>query len=532
MSPHQSNDQRDLRSTLIVGLLTVCSRVAGLAREAVLALFLGTRVEADAFRVAFLLPNLLRRLVGEGAATSAFVAVYSRHARSEGDEGGVDFAERFLTLWICGLAIIALAGAYFMSDLFHVIRPALGDGKLTEPANFALTIDVSRIVFGYVFFIGGVAAAQGILNARRIFGAPAFVPALFNVVVVAAACILATLFAPGRAVFAIAYAILIGGAFQLAWLIPPLWRIGVRFKLRSPFGHAGVSDVLRLMVPGIIGAGVYQLSVVLSTLIAGRLPHTGSIASLAYSNRFMEFVLGVFVVALSTVSLTSLARFAAAGDEELFATRALEMVRLILFVTIPSTAGLFVIHSPLISLVLEQGEFGDTSLAMTVAAFRCHLPGLVAIGVSRALVAGFHARKNLRTPVVVAAWILPFNLALAYVLSLGPLRHAGIALAASVAAWVQCATLLSLFYREVPRLRLTGLPRFLALTIVVSAVMGAICQLSAAAIPLPEGKILRAAWILIVVGIGVVSFFGLATLCRLPESRALLGLFRRSRHVD
>ncbi len=506
----------DVRRTLLVGGLTLLSRVAGLVREATLALFLGTGVAMDAFRVAFLLPNLLRRLVGEGAISSVFVAVYSRR---RGDT--TVFVDKFLTLWFSLAALLTIAGVVLVGPCARAVRPLLGDGALAEPENLELTIDVTRVVFWYLFFVGSMAALHGVLNARGRFGAPAGVPLLFNVVFVGSTFALAPFFPADTVVFAVAFAAVLGGIAQLAFLLRVLWRAGARFRLRNPFDDPSIREILRLLVPGVLGAGVYQINIVLNTVIAARLPE-GAVSSLGYSNRFMEFVLGIFVVALSTVSLTSLSRVAASGDRDELARRSARMLRLVVVVTIPSTVGLFFIHEPMIALILRAGAFQDESLRLTAAAFRFHVFGLVSVGIVRAIVATFHAQKNLRTPILVSLVVVPVDVVLAAVLSSGTLGHRGIALASSAAAALHATLLLGAYARTLPRASLEGVAGTIGKTLIASGAMAGVLYGFSVVWAAPEEKLLQTAWLAVAVGAGAVTYAGSARLFRLEEVSLLV----------
>jgi putative peptidoglycan lipid II flippase len=282
------------------------------------------------------------------------------------------------------------------------------------------------------------------------------------------------------------------------------------------------------MLPATLGAGVYQVNVAINTVIAMRLPE-GAVSSLGYSNRFMEFVLGIFVIALSTVSLTSFSRIAAAGRREELAARATEVFRLVLFVTIPSTVGLWILREPAISLILRSGQFQERSLDLTVAAFRFHLLGLAFVGLVRVLVATCHSQKDIRSPIVASLFVLPVNLALAAVLSSGPMGHTGIALASSVAAGVHAVLLFEICRFRLPTLRLRPLLAILFQSGIGSAVMAAVCLAALWAWPVPEGKLLQALWLLVIVAAGAAVYFGVTAALRVDECRVLLGSLLRRR---
>jgi putative peptidoglycan lipid II flippase len=512
-----------LRSAFLVGSITFLSRITGLFREIVHAWFLGTGMAADAFRVAFQLPNLFRRLVGEGAVSSAFVPVYAQSTIREGSGEGKVFAEKFLTLWIGLLALMTLLGIALSGWIIE------GACAFREAAKLELTTQLSRILFGYLILIGGAAAAQGILNARGIFGAPSFAPVVFNVVFIAAASYLVPRLGAGREAFAMAFAVLLGGFFQLVLVLPSLWRLGIRFRPRSPFGHPGVRQVLRLLIPGTLGAGVYQINVVLSTALATRL-ETGAVAALGYSNRLMEFVLGIFVFAVSTVSLTALSRHAAEENQPAFQRTLSEVLRLVIFITVPSTVGLYVLRRPILSFLFETGQFDQRSLELTAQAFRYHVLGMALVGINRILVASFYARKDFRTPLFNGAVNVAANLLLAYTLSEGNLQHAGIALAASLAAGLQMVTLLFSLTRRLGGLRFPGLLSGAAKTLLASAVMGAASYFAMAQTwgPRLHGKLSQGMVIAALILLGAGVFFAVSWLLRSEELSVLFrGLTRK-----
>ncbi len=515
-----------LRSASLVGALTLVSRITGLLRESIHAWFLGTGMAADAFRIAFLLPNLLRRLVGEGAISSAFVPVYTEHLHRRGPEEGRIFAEKFLTFWLLVVTVIALLGIALAG---WIVSGIFGRGAFNDPEKLSLTAGLSRLLFWYLVLIGAVAAAQGILNARGVFGLPAFAPIAFNLVFAAAAWLLVPRLGAGKEAFALAVAVLAGGVVQLLVLVPPLIALGIRLRPRYPFDHPGVREVMRLLLPGTIGAGIYQINVTLSTAMAARLDE-GSVASLSYSNRLMEFVLGIFVFALSTVSLTALARHSAAGDRPAFERTLSDVLRLTVFITLPSTVGLYILRRPILALLFENGQFAQHSLDLTQAAFRWHIAGMVFVGWNRVLVACFHAQKDLKTPVAQGAANMCVHLALAYVLS-EALGHSGIALAASAAAFCQTLSLFWVLSRRMRGLRFPGLARTTLKTLVASTVMGAACVLGMRFVWTPDvhSKLAEAAGIAVIIAAGMGVFFASARVLRAEEVRMLLGAMRSRR---
>ena len=516
-SESAAGDTNAVRSVLAVGAFTLLSRIAGLGRDATRAYFLGAGAVADAFQVAFMIPNVLRRLVGEGAVSSALVPVFTEYARDRSESEQVEFAERFLSFWIPFVAVVTAVGM-IVSGAF--VSLAFSFGSFAAPEKIALTASLTRFLFVYLFFVGVGAAFQGLLHARGIFAVPSAGPALFNLVFIA----VAWWFAPGldgerERVFVIAGAVLVGGAFQLALLVPLIWRGGVRPRFRWPFRDAGVRRVLVLFVPAVFGAGIYQINVLLSTVLAGRLDEEGAVTVLAYSNRLMEFVLGVYVFALGTVSLTSLSRLAAAGDDSEFREGLFAVLRWVLFITVPSAVGLFVLREPVLDLLFRAGAFDEKALAKTARAFRYHVPGVIFVGLSRILVNAFYARKDVATPVRIAAVNLVAHVGLAYALSEGEFSFAGIALASTVTAVLQVILLWSTLASRVSGLSPLRLAAPAARTVIAATAMGGVVWACVPWVDDGVGK-LELAWRLgAVISLGAGGFFAFAAATGLEEAR-------------
>jgi putative peptidoglycan lipid II flippase len=506
------------RSALAVGLLTLLSRITGLFRVTTQAHFLGTGPVADAFGVAFQIPNLLRRLVGEGAVSAAVVPVFARAASGQDRAQEKVFLEKFLSLWLVLVLAVTVAGVLFSGWIVGLL---FRWGSFRDAEKFALTVDLTRFLFWYLLFIGAAAAFQGILNARNVFALPSTSPLVFNLAFVAGAWIAAPGLPPGDRAFVLAGAVLVGGALQLAIMVPAVWRLGARPRPRWPLDHPGVRKMLRLLLPATFGAGVYQINTLINTAIAARLEDGGAVAALNYSNRFMELVLGIFVISLGTVSLSTLSRQAAEKDLAAYRATALDLLRLVGFVTIPSTVGLFLLRRPMLSLFLESGEFGAQSLEETASAFQFHLLGLCCVGMSRVLVNCFYALGEVAIPVRIGALNLLVDLPLAWILSATQLTFSGIALAASLAAAVQMLALLFALRRRAPQLNLLEALPSLFKTSLAAAIMGALVW-SAAGFLRPEvGKPLLACLLFLTVAGGAAVFFAASSLLGMPEARML-----------
>ncbi len=511
-----------LRSAFAVGFITFLSRITGLMREFTYAYFLGTGTGADAFGVAVLLPNIFRRLVGEGAISSAFVPVFTRHIHKEGPAAVRAFAEKFFTLWMVLLIAITLLGMAFAGMAFLSIQGFVA----WPPEKLVLTASLSRWLFPYLFVIGLSAVAGGVLNSFGNFALPSATPLFYNLAFIAAGWLLSGFFPGEQAVYSFTIGVLVGGALQLAVLIPPLWRMGIRFRPSWWGGHAGVREVLRLLIPGAFGAGVYQINVMVSSMIAMKISDEGAVAALRFSGRLMEVVLGIFVFALSTVSLTTLSRMAAAGDRDGFRSTLSEVIRLTGFITFPSAVGLYILREPVISVLLQYGRFDDRSALLTASAFQCYIPGLFLVGINRVLVSAFYSLKDIWFPLQVGVVNLVINAILSWVLidpALG-LGHIGIALASTLAAFLQAVCLIAGFARKergflAGREILASLVRSLASAVVMGAVALALLWI----IPRGAGKPLLAVLLAAAILICGAVFFSVGIGLGARESASLTG---------
>jgi putative peptidoglycan lipid II flippase len=515
-----------IRSALAVGLITFLSRITGLIRESTMAHFLATGVGADAFRIALQIPGVFRRLVGEGAISSAFVPVFTRHVQKQDPHEIRIFAEKFYTLWTAGLLAITLAGVALAGGILLSLQGIVS----WTPDRLALTASLTRWLFPYLFLVGLSAVAQGILNSYKVFALPSATPLLFNLAFIASGWLVAPLLEKEDVPYAFAGGVLAGGFLQIAILVPPIWKLGIRLRPRWPGGHPGVREVLRLLLPGAFGAGIYQINVCISSFLAMRIPAEGPVAALGYAGRLMEVVLGIFVFALSTVSLTTLSRQAASGDRPAFRATLSEVIRLTVFITVPSGIGLYLLRESVVSLIFRSGDFTPDSAALTIAAFEGYIPGIVIVGVNRILVSAFYAFQDTRTPVKVGAVNLAVNVA--FCLALMPsLAHVGIAAASTLAALVQGIWLVWTFTkRERDLLAAREILRSAARSILASVVLGGICLAFLQIAPAEErGKLVLGAWVLGTILAAAAAYFIAARILGAPEAGMLFQALRRRR---
>jgi putative peptidoglycan lipid II flippase len=441
-APHRPRRSGLLRSALGMSSITLLSRVLGLVREALRANYLGTGAASDAFGVAFQLPNLLRRFMGEGAMSAGFVPVFARKQQEEHTAATWRLASRsanLLFLVAGGTVILGILGAPVIVDLYvwlgAIGRPDAG----VEAATRELTISLTRWMFPYLLFVSLAALVQGVLNTFRIFWVSAFSAVLLNVVIIAAALWLAGGRDPRAASYVFAGAVVVGGVAQLAFQLPWLRGTGYRWSPAIGLRDPAIRDMARLLVPATLGAGIYQLNVMVSQAIAYTLPE-GSVSSLQYSSRLLELTLGVFAVSVATVILPRLSKEAGHGDLEAVRGTLAYAIRMVVFICLPATVGLSLLRRPIVSVLFERGEFGSESLAMTVFALSFHAPGLLFIALHRVLVPVFYALKDTKRPMIAAGASMVLNIGLCYALR-EPLGHGGIALANSASALLSAVIL-------------------------------------------------------------------------------------------
>ncbi len=428
-----------LRSTAVFGSLTLVSRLLGLARDVVIAAIFGSSASTDAFFVAFKIPNFMRRLFAEGAFSQAFVPVLGEYKKTRSVSelrGLVSRAAGTLAVILLVLTVIAVAAADYVVLLF-------APGFAADPETFALARDMLRITFPYLLFISLVACAQGVLNTHGIFGPPAFAPVLLNLTMIASAWWWAPLFP--EPIMALALAVLIAGVLQLLLMLPWLRSVGMLTLPRWGWRDSGVRRVLRLMVPGIFGSSVAQINLLVDTILASFLI-TGSISWLYYSDRLVEFPLGVFGVALGTVILPRLSGEHATSAPERFSRTLDWALRWGVLIATPAAVGLAVMAGPILTTLFHYGAFTEAdarAASLSLIAYAVGLHGFIMVKV---LSPGFFARQDMKTPVKYAAFSMLCNMVLSTgaVLTLREtgVGHAALALATGVAATVNAGLLL------------------------------------------------------------------------------------------
>jgi putative peptidoglycan lipid II flippase len=433
-----------LKSTAVTGAMTLISRITGLLRDMVFAGLIGAGASAaaDAFYVAFRIPNFLRRIFGEGAFSQAFVPVFSEY-RTKGDGARTRaFLDQLTGVFGAVLLGVTVAGVLAAPWLVAVLAP----GFLADPLKYGLTVDMLRIVFPYLFFVSLVAMAAGVLNTYHRFAAAAFTPVLLNLSLIAAALWLAPWLEPP--VMALAWGVFIAGAAQLAFQAPFLKRLDMlpRPRLVVRNRDEGVGRVFRLMLPAVFGVSVAQVNLLVNTLLASFLV-TGSVSWLYYSDRLMEFPLGIFGIALATVILPALSRHHARNSREEFSHLLDWGVRWVILIGLPASVGLIVLAGPMLATLFHFGAFTAHDVRMSAEALMAFSAGLLGFILVKVLAPGFYARQDTRTPVRIGVYSMLANIALSLAL-IAPLKHTGLAIAISIAAYVNAGLLFLRLRRE------------------------------------------------------------------------------------
>jgi putative peptidoglycan lipid II flippase len=512
-----------LRSVATVGSYTLVSRVFGFIRDILTAAILGAGPIADAFFVAQRLPNLFRSLFAEGAFSAAFVPLASG-ALAEGGKPAVrDFAEEAFAVLFAVLLAFVVLGEICMPWVMALIAPGFG----AEPGKFDLVVTLTRITFPYLLFISLTALQAGVLNAVERFAAPAATPILLNLFLIAA-LLLMTRFGwhDGQA---LAWAVSAAGVAQFLWLMLSCRRAGVGLRLRRPRLTPRVRETLRIMGPGVLGAGVTQINLVISTALASLLPG-GSVSYLYYADRLNQLPLGVVGIAIGTAILPPLSRQVRTGDVAGAAATQNRGVELALLLTLPAAAALVVLATPILSVLFERGAFGPAETSATAAALAAYAVGLPAFVLVKVLTPGFYAHRNTATPVKVAVVAVAVNFTLTLLL-MQFLAHVGVAIALSAAGWMQALTLLVLLARHghfrLDRRARGNIPRIAAATLGMAALLVVLRALLAAALAGPA--LLAVGALAGLIAAGVVAFAALILALGVTDWRELRGHLLRSR---
>ncbi|MGB5276976.1 MAG: murein biosynthesis integral membrane protein MurJ [Gammaproteobacteria bacterium] len=429
-----------LKSTLTVGSMTLLSRIFGLLRDITLANVFGVSGGTDAFLIAFKIPNFMRRLFAEGAFSQAFVPVFSEYKEKHSLEALRDLVDHVAGSLGTLLLLITVLGSIASPLLVYLFAPGFWD----EPIRFQLTADMLRITFPYLFFIALVAFAGGILNSYNKFAVPAFTPIILNLCLIAAALWLAPLF--DIPLMALAWGVAAAGVLQLLLQFPSLVKLHLFPKPRLKRHHEGVSRILRLMLPAVVGSSVAQINLLLDTIIASFLT-IGSVTWLYYSDRMLEFPLGVLGIAIATVILPALSRQHANASRDSFNQTLDWALKLVLLIALPAGIGLLILAGPILATLFQHGDFAASDTRMASLSLMAYVIGLPAFILIKVLAPGYYSRQDTKTPVKIAIIAMLSNMVLniLFVVPMVMLQyeapHVGLALATSSSGYINAILL-------------------------------------------------------------------------------------------
>jgi putative peptidoglycan lipid II flippase len=518
---HDGENAKVARAAGVVGLYTMLSRVFGFLRDVVVAAFFGAGLVTDAFFVAFRIPNLLRRMLGEGSLTVSFVPVFTEYLNKKTRAEALELANIAFTMLSVILVMVSIIGVIFSPVIVTVMAP----GFTKVPAQYELTVFLNRLMFPYIFFISLVALCMGILNALRHFAAPALSPVVLNISMIIAALTLRDFF--GEPIVALAVGVMIGGVLQLAMQWPFLVRMGIRLKPAFNFAHPGLKKIGLLMLPAVFGAAIYQINIFIGTILASFLPR-GSVSYLYYADRIVELPLGVFAIAVGTATLPSFSNQISRGNFEEFKKTLAFSTRLILFITIPAMIALIALREPIISVLFQRGHFDAASTILTAQALFFYAVGLWAFSVIRVIISAFYALQDTMTPMKAAIVALVVNVIFSLLLMF-PLKHGGLALATSIASAVNVILLMVILTKKIGCFMDRHFYGAVLRMILASAFMWVSIILLDWIFPWrTDGSFQhRVSYLMLAMIIGAGTFFSMCAVMRIPEMTAMIGILKR-----
>lgn len=514
------------RASGVIAAAVMLSRVLGLVREVLFNALFGTAA-MGLFLIAFRLPNLLRDLFAEGALSTAFITVFSAKIEREGPGAAWGLASRMLTLAAVFMSGVSLLGVWLAGPLVHLLAPGF------DPEEAALTIHLTRIMYPFILLVSLSALVMGMLNARQVFTAPALASSFFNIGSIVGGVLIGWLIDPGfgtGALTGLAAATLIGGFLQLAIQLPSLWRVGFRFRPDFRWADEGIRRILLIMVPSVIAASAVQVNVLVNSRYAS-FAGAEAVTWLNSAFRLMQLPIGVFGVAVATITLPVVSRIAAATDSSHFGPTLGRAMRLAVFLTLPSAAGLLCLAEPVIGLIYQHGQFVENDTRQTAVALQFYAAGLVAYSLIKVLSPAFYAIDRKWTPMVVGFGAVGLNIFLNqwFMFGLG-LGHRGLALSTTICATLNIAALHVLMLGAGRDLETGRLVSTLGRCALACVPLALVCwgylefgMPALAGAPLP----LRAAGVLGTVGVAAGCYLAACLVLRVEEIRSAVGIVRR-----
>jgi len=511
----------------IIGLAVMCSRVLGLVREQVCAALFGGGGAMDAFTAAFRIPNLLRDLFAEGALSTAFVTTFSKTIARSGDAAAWRLANKVATLTFVVLGSICVAGMVFSSQLVGLLAPGF------DPQKAALTAQLTRIMFPFIVMVSMAALVMGMLNAKSVFGIPAMASSFFNIGSIVGGVTLGAWIDPDfgpRALIGLAIGTLIGGALQFAVQLPPLSRLGFKYSPDFHWRDPGVNSILRLMGPSVIAASTTQFNVLVNSMFASTLGD-GAIFWLAIAFRLMQLPLGLFGVALGTVTLPLLSRLVVAGQMIGFRAELARAMRLMFLLTVPSTIGLMMLAEPIISVLYQHGRFDAIQAAQAGGALRFYAIGLAGYAALKVLVNAFYALDRRKTPMLVSFMAVGLNLLFNWIFTFRlHWGHLGLAFSTGCVATTNFVVLYALMYRQLGGLETRRMAVLLGKAAIAGAALAAVCAASTHWLLsdwATQPFLRKTAALFATMIVGGLVFLGVGAALRIEELDEIIGAVKR-----
>src|SRR5881392_1085553 len=522
-----ADDRRmSTRATGVVGIAILSSRLLGLIREMVFAGLFGAGRNLDAFLMAFRLPNLLRDLFAEGALSTAFITTFSKKIAVDGDDSAWRLANKVATLTAVFMSAVTLLGILFAPQLVDLLT-----WGSWSPDKTALTILLTRIMWPFMLLVSLAALVMGILNAKHVFGPPAMASSYFNLGSITGGVAIGWWLDPhfgARSLVGLAIGTLIGGAWQLTGQFSSLRRVGYKYHADFEWRDEGVRKVLQLMGPAVIAASAVQVNVLINSMFASYL-QDGAVSWLNIAFRLMQLPLGIFGVAIATVTLPLVSRSAALGNTAEFRGALAHALRLVMLLTIPSAIGLIILAEPIIALIYQHGRFTNAATIQTAGALRFYAIGLVGYSAVKVLAPAFYALDKRNLPMFVSLFSIGLNIALNWFFTFHlDLGHRGLALSTSLVALTNFLILYLMMRQYLGRLETGMMLRTLAKLFLAGALLAGICFLAQYFhFVSAEWSLWRKAFgLTITIVAGAAVFFGTAYLLHVAEVRDVVELVR------
>ena len=456
--------QKIAKAAGIMSFATLISRILGYVKDMILARYFGATGTADSFFVAFRIPNLLRELFAEGSMSSAFIPVLTEYRTKHGPEAAERLVRITFAFILVFVGIICLLGIFFAPAIVAALAP----GFVAMPEKFSLAVLLTRIMFPFLLFISLAALAMGALNVKRIFFVPALAPAMLNVTIIATVFALATRMQ--QPIIAVAIGVALGGLVQFAFQVPAFYKNNYALKPEFHFQHPGLKKMSLLIIPATMGMAVAQINIVVSSILASYLPE-GSITYLYYSMRLIQFPVGIFGVAMGMAVLPALSEHAVNGAYDKLRGDFSFALRLLFFVTVPAMAGLIALRGPIVNILFQYGKFDYAATTGTAEALLFYAFGIWSIVGVRVVTSGFYSMQDTRTPVKVAVITLAANIVFSIIL-MQPLKHGGLALANSLASWMNFVILFFFLRKKLKRVDAKRIAQSVLIIIFASCIMG------------------------------------------------------------